>query len=198
MDEAGTFVINDHAQPSSNDGNKQPGQSANWDSAGDRQGQHYQAIPDLRPDFALFGSAGLPGFGNGGGFLGVGSSGAFYQPQPAQSMSFLDNLSGSLRRHNQRFEHQFRDLERQAGEGQDVSYFNQNGVAYMRTCTTKRVSHGHESGQNKQPDQILPLGQEYQSEQQQQKQQQRSAGASSSSSSQIPSSLSARQPTQTS
>lgn len=54
--------------------------------------------------------------------------------------SMLQRIIGdSIGRQHQMFEQKFQDLERQAERGQDVSYFERNGVAYVRTCTTKRV-----------------------------------------------------------
>lgn len=54
---------------------------------------------------------------------------------------FGGRLIDNLRRHHQNFERQFSDLERKAEMGgEEVSYFNRNGVAYVRTCTTKRAS----------------------------------------------------------
>lgn len=44
-----------------------------------------------------------------------------------------------LRRHRLDMDKQFSQLERQAGEGQDISYFYRNGVQFVRTCVTKRV-----------------------------------------------------------
>lgn len=69
--------------------------------------------------------------------------------------SFLDSLFGGnlfdhIDRHAQAFERKFSELERQAGEGEDVSYFQRNGQAYVRTCTTRRVSSNDQQNQQKQ------------------------------------------------
>lgn len=51
----------------------------------------------------------------------------------------ISSIFEALRRHRMDLDQQFSQLERQAGEGQDISYFYRNGVQYIRTCVTKRV-----------------------------------------------------------
>lgn len=51
----------------------------------------------------------------------------------------ISSIFDALRRHRINLDQQFSQLERQAGEGQDISYFFRNGVQYVRTCVTKRV-----------------------------------------------------------
>lgn len=63
---------------------------------------------------------------------------------------FGGNLFDHLDRRAQEMERQFSNLERQAGEGQDVSYFQRNGEAYVRTCTTRKVKPGeHPNGRQR-------------------------------------------------
>lgn len=57
-----------------------------------------------------------------------------------------------MRRHRLDMDKQFSQLERQAGEGQDISYFYRNGVQYIRTCVTKRVQpQGQDPSQGQLP-----------------------------------------------
>lgn len=67
----------------------------------------------------------------------------FGGPRPSMMIDTFPSFNGNpfemLDRHAMDFERQFAELERQAGEGQDVSYFSRNGVAYVKTCTTRRV-----------------------------------------------------------
>lgn len=83
-----------------------------------------------------------PGFGFGGGFgSSDGASGSF-------GGSGNDLFGGLFDRLDRHVSDMQRDFERQAGEGQDVSYFNRNGVAYVRTCTTRKLSPGEQAAPN--------------------------------------------------
>lgn len=59
----------------------------------------------------------------------------------------IEDLIDQLRRQRMSFDHQFSQLERQAGQGQDVSYFSRNGEQYVRTCVTKKVQPGDQKQQ---------------------------------------------------
>lgn len=97
----------------------------------DQQQQQHQQQPQFNDSFDPFG---------------------LFQPRPRPNgpqdgsnrrPSLFDIIRGGMlepfTRHQEMMDRQFQQLERQAGEGQEVSYFSRNGVSYMRTCTTKRV-----------------------------------------------------------
>lgn len=66
----------------------------------------------------------------------------FRPPRPTPLFDSIFNGQGLMdhfRRHREMMNQQFEQLERQAGEGQEVRSFTRNGVTYVRTCTTKRV-----------------------------------------------------------
>lgn len=58
---------------------------------------------------------------------------------PSPFLNIFGNMLEPFRRGHEAFEKQFRQLEQQAGEGQEVTSFTKNGVTYVRTCTTRRA-----------------------------------------------------------
>lgn len=77
----------------------------------------------------------------------------FFQPRPRPRPSpfgsqifpplfhhFLgQDMSDFINRRQEQMNQQFKQLERQAAQGIEVSRFSKDGVTYERTCTTKRV-----------------------------------------------------------
>lgn len=68
----------------------------------------------------------------------------FFGPSPFNRSPFMNmfgNIFEDMNRHRQMMDRQFGDLEQQAAEGQQISYFSRNGVSYVKTCTVKRVDN---------------------------------------------------------
>lgn len=63
--------------------------------------------------------------------------------RPNRGGSFMSLFQDPMRhfeRHRQMMNQKFSDLERQAAEGQSISYFtNGNGITYKKVCTVERV-----------------------------------------------------------
>lgn len=147
-----TNIIEDNTRPVSDNSNN------NNNNQRRPFGGLFNSQDSSQYDTPNFGQSLLPPFGNLFGPMQENNGGFMSGPQQ-RPFSFLDNLFGSIRQQTQNlhrnFERQFSDLERKAGEGQDVSYFNRNGVAYVRTCTTKRVSPSLPSEQKE--SKVLPM-----------------------------------------
>jgi hypothetical protein len=97
--------------------------------------------------------------------LGLAPPPAFPMQRP---FSPFDNIFNDMRsRHDQTFkmfDNVVRDLERQAAEGQEVSFFKVNGKAYKKTCTVERLDRPKGQQSNQLP-QVLPVDQTSQADQ---------------------------------
>lgn len=77
-------------------------------------------------------------------------SGELERPQfgflanPIQSLfgssPIFSSIFESIRRQREMMSNQFKNLELQAGQQNEVTSFTRNGITYVRTCTTKRVT----------------------------------------------------------
>lgn len=122
----------------------------------------------------------LPNFGGGfGGGYGLhgddgfddwfGDSGIF--PSRTSLLSKLLSFANrpQLTQHFTGINKKIQELERQAAVGREESYFNHNGIEYVRTCETKKLSRGGQQGQPNQ--QAVPMEQQQQQQQRQQQNQ---------------------------
>lgn len=88
------------------------------------------------------------------------------EPMGGRRGSLIDSLFGQLDSHARNFERQFDQLERQAGEAEEVSYFSRNGVSYVKTCKTRRVQpNGNQlEHQQQQQEQSTPKDKQFSNE----------------------------------
>lgn len=102
----------------------------------------------------------LPSFFRGDSASGPGLFGSLFggppglmdPMQPNQGRPYLfDTIFDTINRQRENLDREFSNLERQAGEGQEVTDFYRNGIAYRRTCTTHRLSPNDQQQQQQPP-----------------------------------------------
>lgn len=102
-------------------------------------------------------SQNMPPFQMQGMLQGNGNPfGDMFSPSGRRNPSgLLERLLGgsglfeALQQQGSFFEREFQNLQRQAANGQETTYFNRNGQAYVRTCTIRKLTPGENPTQEK-------------------------------------------------